>query len=198
MIDRFPDCDEFDCEKHRIKLNEVIDVVNKNTLLREKTIEVNQRNFEKAIGELTEYAHSHAGIHMEGTTLVSENIVKWQGVQEQNTCPECGGKGDSPIYDYYKFCWKACPTCNSTGKKPLDKRITEEVAMERALANEKDLQKTYSAVKNCCWVCAHFEASFGSAGGIQCEKEYMFVSVDVAWATMCNGKDFQLKKELAG
>ena len=133
------------------------------------------------------------------------------GVQMQYAvCPTCNGTGkavrvEEPsaqelVDNFSKLIKETNPGYREyrNGVGPLDKRITEEVAMERALANEKDLQKTYSAVKNCCWVCEHFEASFGSAGGIQCEKEYMFVSVDVAWATMCNGEDFQLKKELAG
>ena len=56
----------------------------------------------------------------------------------------------------------------------LDKRFTKEVATERAIAGDKEFQKTHVAVQKCCLVCN----SFKFRGNVNCEAGWMEFYVD--------------------
>ena len=165
------------------KLNEVIDVV--NGLAKEPELPTITLESFEALYECYDRLDSYATVKGKDTVTIVSNYT-----------------GLLFTFGPYKIIEEpsdTCPACNGTGKKPLDKRITEEVAMERALANEKDLQKTYSAVKNCCWVCKSHENHHNNNPQLSyCQKSPQPHITDQSTMSSCNGKDFQLKKELAG
>jgi len=124
-------------------------------------------------------------------------------IQQPDTCSKCGGSGK---LGYDLELSHDCPTCNGTGKKsrvwydgPHAFECVKVMTRDEAIKYGGDepnppLDPTTETVKRYCWVCHNWRYD----GSFYCSKKYQVCNpLSVLDPMACNGKDFQLKKELA-
>lgn len=140
-----------------------------------------------------------------------------------DTCPECGGSGIKPDgrcnsrhgRSSFSTCEKPnevrcgrcglpvhpCPTCNGTGKKPEEDPVEPWPNGCPMCHQPYPPDPNLVTHKKCCAVCEHDpigrtpKTPFNYVGPPLCFKQYEVPRLGEQMT--CNGKDFQLKKELA-